>query len=29
MEEHLGHVHVEMDGRFNSIRTQETNLGKI
>lgn len=29
MEEPLGQTHVEMDGRFNSIRTQETNLGNF
>ena len=29
METVIGNVDVELDGRFNKIRTQETNLGKI
>ncbi len=28
MENVLGYMDVELDGRFNQIRTQETNLGK-
>ena len=28
MDEHLGNMGVSMDGRFNSIRTMETNLGE-
>ena len=27
LEEELGHVEVELDGRFSSVRTRETNLG--
>lgn len=27
METVLGHVEVELDGRFSAIRTSETNLG--
>ena len=29
MENILGYMEVEMDGRFSSIRTQETNLGEL
>ncbi|KAK3727236.1 hypothetical protein QZH41_019303 [Actinostola sp. cb2023] len=29
MEETLGHVEVELDGRFASLRTKETNLGNF
>lgn len=29
MEEHLGSMGVSMDGRFASIRTMETNLGRF
>ena len=29
MEAVLGNIEVELDGRFRSIRTQETNLGKL
>jgi hypothetical protein len=29
MEGVLGNIEVELDGRFRSIRTQETNLGKL
>ncbi|CAG5129813.1 unnamed protein product [Candidula unifasciata] len=29
MDTYLGHMNVEMDGRFSSIRTQETNLGNF
>lgn len=28
MEGVLGYIEVELDGRFKSVRTQETNLGK-
>ncbi len=28
LEKVLGYMHVELDGRTNQIRTQETNLGK-
>jgi len=28
MKEVIGEVEVELDGRFSSIRTKETNLGK-
>ena len=28
MEEIIGEVEVELDGRFSSIRNKETNLGK-
>lgn len=28
MDTYLGSMNVEMDGRFASIRTQETNLGR-
>ena len=28
MDEHLGDMAVALDGRFSSVRTQETNLGK-
>lgn len=28
METVLGNIEVELDGRFRSIRTKETNLGK-
>ena len=28
MEEVIGEVEVELDGRFSSIRNKETNLGK-
>ena len=28
MEEVIGEVEVELDGRFSSMRTKETNLGK-
>lgn len=29
MDEVLGHFSVELDGRFSSIRTSETNLGNF
>ena len=29
MEESLGHFSVDLDGRFSSIRTSETNLGNF
>ena len=29
MEEVIGEVDVELDGRFSSIRTKETNLGEL
>lgn len=29
MEETLGHIEVELDGRFSSLRTMETNLGTL
>lgn len=29
MEEVIGEVEVELDGRFSSIRTKETNLGEL
>ena len=29
MEEVIGEVEVELDGRFASIRTKETNLGEL
>ena len=28
MDEVIGQLEVELDGRFSSIRTKETNLGK-
>ena len=27
MDTYLGHMNVDMDGKFSSVRTQETNLG--
>ena len=29
MDEVIGEVEVELDGRFSSIRTKETNLGEL
>ena len=29
MEDELGFMNVELDGRFSAVRTQETNLGKM
>ena len=29
MEETIGELEVELDGRFSSMRTRETNLGKL
>ena len=29
MEDELGYMNVELDGRFSAVRTQETNLGKM
>ena len=29
MEETIGELEVELDGRFSSIRTRETNLGNL
>ena len=29
MDEVLGYVNVELDGRFSAIRSRETNLGNI
>ena len=29
MEEVIGEVQVELDGRFSSMRTKETNLGEL
>ena len=29
MEEVIGEVQVELDGRFSSMRTKETNLGEF
>ena len=28
MEEDLGYMHVELDGRFCTVRTKESNLGR-
>ena len=29
MEEELGLMHVDLDGRFSTVRTKESNLGKL